>query len=311
MEIMYIISGFAVGAQLVAVYFAIRLMRFTEKGVIAIVFVLLASLMTFRRSIEVERVFSQGVIKTDLLAETAALFISLLMVYVIISIARIFKSEEENRNAATSSEKLYRTLFDESPDGVVLVDAQGDILDFNDKINEQLGYTREEFSKLRISDIDPVESPFFIRAGLEKVLKDGRGAFEVKHKTKQGTIRDVLVIMQTLVLSGQPFFLCIWRDITEQKLAEEVLRRKDMQLQAVLKATAEGILASDDKSKIITANRRLAEFWKIHQAAIDADDDNMILNYVLEQLANPEAFLNKVRELRPSFTDETDGTIIQ
>jgi PAS domain S-box-containing protein len=245
-----------------------------------------------------------------LFAETAALFISLLILYGIISIARVFKSEEKDRNAAASFEKLYRTLFDESPDGVLLVDAKGDIFDFNEKSNGQLGYTREEFSKLRISDIDPVESPADIRAGLEKVLKDGRGAFEVKHKTKQGSIRDVLVIMQTLELSGQTFFLCIWRDITEQKQAEEVLRRKNMQLQAVLEATAEGIVAADDKGRTTAATRRLAEFWKVHHAVIDTDDDTTILNYVLDHLANPDAVLKKVRGLRPSFTDETDGTMI-
>jgi PAS domain S-box-containing protein len=303
MEINLIISSLAVGAQLVSVYFAVRLMRFTEKRVIAIVFVLAVSLMTLRRLIALERIFSHAVIKTDLFAETAALFVSLLILYGIISIARVFKSEEKDRNAAASFEKLYRTLFDESPDGVLLVDANGDIFDFNEKSNGQLGYTREEFSKLRISDIDPVESPADIRAGLEKVLKDGRGAFEVKHKTKQGTIRDVLVIMQTLELSGQTFFLCIWRDITEQKLAEEVLRRKNLQLQAVLEAT-EGIFAVDDKGRKMTANRRLAEFWKSHQAVIDTGDDNTILNYVLDKLVNPDAVRNKVRGLRPSFTDK-------
>jgi PAS domain S-box-containing protein len=308
MGINLIISIFAVGVQLVSVYFAIRLMRFTEKRVIAIVFVLVVSLMTLRRLIALERIFSHSVIKTDLFAETAALFISLLILYGIISIARVFKAEEKDRNAAASFEKLYRTLFDESPDGVLLVDANGDIFDFNEKSSGQLGYTREEFSKLRISDIDPVESPADIRAGLEKVLKDGRGAFEVKHKTKQGTIRDVLVIMQTLELSGQTFFLCIWRDITEQKLAEEVLRRKNMLLQSVLEAP-EGILAVNDKGRSTTANRRLADFWKIHQAVIDTDDDNTILNYVMGQLANPDAFRNQIREPRPSITDETDGTM--
>ncbi len=310
MEINLIISSLAVGAQLVSVYYAIRLLRFAEKRVIAIVFVLTVSLMTLRRLIALERLISQGVMKTDLFSETAALFISLLILYGIISIARVFKSEEEDRNSAASYETLYRTLFDESPDGVVLVDVKGDICDFNEKTNWQLGYTREEFSKLRISDIDPVESPADIRAGLEKVLKDGRGAFEVKHKTKQGSIRDVLVIMNTLELSGQTFFLGIWRDITEQKEAEEVLRRKKMQLQAVLETTAEGFMAADDKDRTITANRRLAGFWRIHQAMIDNDDDNTILNYVMDQLTNPDAFLNKVRGLRPSFSDETDGTML-
>ena len=96
------------------------------------------------------------------------------------------------------SEARYRVLFEESSDGVLLVDSQGAIIDFNDQVNSQLGYTREEFSKLRIADIDPIESPEDIKARFDMVAREGKAEFEVKHRTKRGEARDVLVIARTV-----------------------------------------------------------------------------------------------------------------
>lgn len=214
MDIKVLIPTLAFLTQLISVYFAIRLMRYAEKRVIAAVFILVVCLMAFRRMISLVRFISQGVIQVDVFAESVAFAISLLILYGIISIARILKSEEQNKNAAASAETRYRTLFDQSPYGVLLINTNGDIVDFNETVNRQLGYDRDEFKKLRISDIDSVESPADIKTRIEKVMRDGKDEFEVKHKTKQGDIRDISVIIQKIDLSGQTFFQTIWRDIT-------------------------------------------------------------------------------------------------
>ena len=71
----------------------------------------------------------------------------------------------------SESEKRYHVLFDQSPDGIVLINTEGRIIDFNESAHRNLGYTREEFSKLSISDIDPIESPEEIQASIGKVLE--------------------------------------------------------------------------------------------------------------------------------------------
>ena len=72
-----------------------------------------------------------------------------------------------NESAAggnSESELKYRALFEQSPDGILLLDQEGHILDFNTSAHVQLGYTREEFAKLRIADLDPVETPDEIKS---------------------------------------------------------------------------------------------------------------------------------------------------
>jgi PAS domain S-box-containing protein len=263
MEITILIPILALGTQLVSVYFAVRLLRFAKMRVIAVVFLLAVSLMALRRMFALVPSYFSSDMTGGVFSDTVALLISLLILYAVRSIGRIFMSEEAHINAALSAEKRYRTLFNQSPDGVLLINAKGDIVDFNNEVNLQLGYTREEFSKLRISDIDPVENEADIRSRLEKVLKDGKDEFEVKHKTKEGEIRDVLVIVQTLELSGQTFLHTIWRDITERKKAEEELKRNEIFLKSILENVDEGFVVVGRDYRIILANKAFCDKGRI------------------------------------------------
>jgi two-component system NtrC family sensor kinase len=126
-------------------------------------------------------------------------------------------------NNLREAELRYRTLFEQSPDGVVIIDEHGSIVEFNKSAYRRLGYSREEFAKLRIEDIDAFQTPEEIQASIRKVLEKGRAEFEVAHRTKSGDIRNVHVITQVLELSGKRMLHTLWRDITERKRAEAAL----------------------------------------------------------------------------------------
>ena len=87
------------------------------------------------------------------------------------------------------------------------------------------------------------------------------------------------------------------QDITERKEVEQALRWSETQLHVILESTADGILAVDSKGKVITANQRFAELWRIPQSVMDSGDDRVLLNFVLAQLSDPDAFLKKVQSL--------------
>ncbi|MBI2090008.1 MAG: GAF domain-containing protein [Deltaproteobacteria bacterium] len=73
------------------------------------------------------------------------------------------------------SELRYRTLFEASPSGIVLRDPETMLpIDFNPTAHQQLGYTREEFARLRVHDYEAIERPEETNARLEKVLGVGR-----------------------------------------------------------------------------------------------------------------------------------------
>lgn len=163
-------------------------------------------------------------------------------------------SRRQAEEALMYSEKRYQALFDQSPDGILLINDEGKIIEFNETAHRQLGYSREEFAKLSLSDIDPVESPEEIQARIKRVLTDEKAEFEAIHRTKQGDLRNVYVITQIFHLSGRNVFQAIWRDITKHKQMEESLRRKEKELRDITSSVAEGIYVMNNQGNIIFMN---------------------------------------------------------
>lgn len=74
---------------------------------------------------------------------------------------------------------LYRQLFASSPDGILLIDPETTgVIEFNDAACRLLGYTREEFVGLRVSDYEASETPEATRAHVRQALRDGKSEFD-------------------------------------------------------------------------------------------------------------------------------------
>jgi len=129
------------------------------------------------------------------------------------------------------SENKYRAIFEQAADSIVLVDAEtGELVVFNDMAHENLGYSRDEFKKLKISDFEVIESAEEVAKHIDRITRKGTHTFETKHRTKAGEIRDVLVDSRTISIGGKYFIQSIWRDITDRKWAAEALRESERRL---------------------------------------------------------------------------------
>jgi two-component system cell cycle sensor histidine kinase/response regulator CckA len=139
---------------------------------------------------------------------------------------RIEAVRAQAEEALRESEERYRAIFEQAADSIILIDAQtGALVEFNDKAHENLGYSREEFEKLKIPDFEIIESPEQVAVHLEQVVKEGTGTFETRHRRKDGEIREILVSARAISVRGRNFIQSIWRDITERKKAEERLTK--------------------------------------------------------------------------------------
>ncbi|MEK7858268.1 MAG: PAS domain S-box protein [Elusimicrobiota bacterium] len=153
-------------------------------------------------------------------------------------------------------EAEFRALFDRAPISVLLIDSASALpVAFNDMACAQLGYAREEFARLRITDYEAEESLAQTGAHIEKVLREGRDEFRTRHRTKSGDIRNVLVTAWTISLPGRAFFNCIFRDVTEFEKVERHVRA----LASIIEAAPEAIVITGRNGVIQYVNRT----WEI------------------------------------------------
>ncbi len=146
----------------------------------------------------------------------------------VMGILRDITKRKRAEEALRESEEQFRAIFEQAADSIVLVDADtGMLMEFNNMAHENLGYTREEFDKLKIPDFEVIESTEEIARHIEKIIKKGSDTFETKHRTKEGETRDVQVSSRAISHRGRNFVQSVWRDITERKQAEKDLRESE------------------------------------------------------------------------------------
>jgi PAS domain S-box-containing protein len=89
----------------------------------------------------------------------------------------------------------------------------------------------------------------------------------------------------------------LMKEVTDRKKAEEELTQLLSLHTATLEATADGILVVDTEGHVVTSNHKFLELWRIPESLASTRDDEKLLAYVLDQLAEPEKFLAEVKRL--------------
>ena len=136
--------------------------------------------------------------------------------------------------ALRESEKRFRAIFEQTADSVVLIDATTmALVEFDGKTHEDLGYTREEFQKIKLFDLEVLKSAEEITKHIEKIVKEGTDTFETKFRSKGGEIHEILITCRVISIDDRNFIQGIWRDITKGKQTELELQEYQKELQSL------------------------------------------------------------------------------
>ena len=170
-----------------------------------------------------------------------------------ISVPNTEKKQMEKK--VKEAENLYHALFEQTPLGVMLIDPRTtSIVQFNDTAHRQLGYTREQFGKLKIQDIEDLYDSQGIRLMVNKVLEEGHTEFLTKHRTKNGEIRIVLVNQRKIELSGKELVLVTCNDVTGINRMQDALQNSEEKFYGIANAIKDPLILVDEEAKIIYWN---------------------------------------------------------
>ena len=178
------------------------------------------------------------------------------------AIGRDITERKKAEEALREKEQLYRTLFDNSEDGFILVepmfDEYGKAIDFR-FLNVNSAYERQTGRKAatvvgrRAKEIVPsLEQEWVATCGT--VAQTGKSVHLEKHNQHTNRWYDANYF---LYVKGQVGIL--FRDITERKKAEEHLDKKQRELDCILDSSPTVIFYKDKEGKFIQANRAFGE----------------------------------------------------
>ena len=140
-----------------------------------------------------------------------------------------------------ASEARYRTLVDHATDGLLLHDERMTIIDVNNQACQSLGYDRDELIGLTPRHIDAFMDAASVARLEARVAAGETVTFESVHRRKDGTLFPVEIRGREFEQEDKRFRLCLVRDISDRKRAEEELSEVKERFRVLSESSLTGI----------------------------------------------------------------------
>jgi PAS domain S-box-containing protein len=139
-----------------------------------------------------------------------------------------------------------------------MLDDDWTVLDVNRQACDGLGYSRQELIGKHKSDFDVGLDDTSIQRLKQRMVAGEAITFETRHRRKDGTSFPVEVRVGQFEQGGRRF-LCLVRDITERKRAEDELRASEARFRSVVDHATDGFYLFDEQQTIIDGNLQAFE----------------------------------------------------
>ena len=225
------------------------------------------------------------------------------------------KKAEEKLKA---SEERFKGLFESTTDGMIVLDARGEIIDINNTAVELFGLERENILKnnlLSMGILTPKALSIVVKQFQELLSNKKSTSHETEIKNKTGEILNVELTSFFLVKKDNEIdnFALVIRDISERKQAEIRLSREHELLRTLMDNIPDSIYFKDEENRFIMVNKAKAldqnvtpeemvgktdfDFIPPAQAQKAFEDDEEIIR-------TGKFIFNKIEKITDNFGDE-------
>ena len=210
-----------------------------------------------------------------------------------------------------TSEERFRGIIEQSTDGIVVIDQQGLLIEWNQAQENITGLKRETVLGKPIWDAQFMvalpekrtpESHAQIKAMFHALLSRGitsipSDSFETPIQRSVGDVRIIQSRVFPIALEQGFLIGSISRDITEQGIKDEELKAKSAFLEAQVNSSNDGILVVDAQGHVVLLNQRFMQIWDVPTKLLVSAADAPVLQHVAEKVQDRDAFLKKVTHL--------------
>ena len=164
-------------------------------------------------------------------------------------------ARREAEQALKKSEQRFRNLFNQAGDSIMIVDGELGIVSVNDQACARFGYTREQFLRLRATDVN---SGLQGATGLLAGLRAGQAQLlRMQKQCKDGSTFPAEVQISRFDDAGEEFFLAVIRDLSDREQAERQLRESEQRFREIIELTPSGYLLADREGALLDVNPAL------------------------------------------------------
>ncbi len=156
--------------------------------------------------------------------------------------------EDQQKNS-----ERHRAILQTAMDGFWLTDSKGRFLEVNDSYCRMSGYSEKELLAMSISDMEANEVASETARHIGKIIEEGEGYFESRHRRKDGILFNVSISVQFRKADGGHFVVFI-QDITERKKAEKLLNETNSYLENLINYANAPIIVWDPQFRITRFN---------------------------------------------------------
>jgi two-component system, sporulation sensor kinase E len=172
---------------------------------------------------------------------------------------------KKNYEALQESENRYRQLFNNSPAVTLLVDPLNyRIVDANDPAYAYYGYTYEEMTAKKITDIISDINILSQERNSEisqQVFSEKKSHFYSCHKLASGEIRHVEMHINTINIKDKELLFINVYDVTAIKKTERELAESEEKFKQVVELSIDGIIIGTESGKIAGCNGAACEIF--------------------------------------------------